>query len=59
MLRPLGVGRVTSIYANFNIGTKESVYIRKEFNSYRIGSGHLYGRPFIVWEHEYGRLDVM
>ena len=25
------------------IGTKESVYIRKEFNSYRTGLGHQYG----------------
>ena len=30
------------------IGTKESVYIRKEFNSHRIGL-----------EHQYGRRDVM
>ena len=30
------------------IGTKESVYIRKEFNSHRIGL-----------EHQHGRRDVM
>ena len=31
------------------IGTKESVYIRKEFNSHRIGSGHQYG-PGFFWD---------
>ena len=41
------------------IGTKESVYIRKEFNSHRTGLGHLYGRRFIVLGHKYGRHDVM
>ena len=30
------------------IGTKESVCIRKEFNSHRIGLGHQHGRRFIV-----------
>ena len=30
-------------------GTKESVCIRKEFNSQRIGLGHQHGRRFIVW----------
>ena len=30
-------------------GTKESVCIRKEFNSYRTGLGHQHGRRFIVW----------
>ena len=30
------------------IGTKESVYIRKEFNSHGIGLGHQHGRRFIV-----------
>ena len=30
------------------IGTKESVYIRKEFNSHRTGLGHKHGRRFIV-----------
>ena len=30
------------------IGTKETVCIRKEFNSYRIGLGHQHGRRFIV-----------
>ena len=33
------------------IGTKESVCIRKEFNSHRIGLGHQNGRRFIVLEH--------
>ena len=41
------------------IGTKESVYIRKEFNSQRIGLGHQHGRRFIVLGHQYGRRDVM
>ena len=41
------------------IGTKESVYIRKEFNSQRIGLGHQHGRRFIVLGHQYGRHDVM
>ena len=41
------------------IGTKESVYIRKEFNSHRIGLEHQHGRRFIVLGHQYGRLDVM
>ena len=41
------------------IGTKESVCIRKEFNSLRIGLGHQHGRRFIVLGHQYGRRDVM
>ena len=41
------------------IGTKESVYIRKEFNSHRIGLGHQHGGRFIVLGHQYGRRDVM
>ena len=41
------------------IGTKESVCIRKEFNSQRTGLGHQHGRRFIVWGHQYGRRDVM
>ena len=40
------------------IGTKESVCIRKEFNSQRIGLGHQHGRRFIVLGHQYGRRDV-
>ena len=40
------------------IGTKESVYIRKEFNSHRTGLGHKHGRRFIVLGHKYGRHDV-
>ena len=40
-------------------GNKESVYIRKEFNSHRIGLGHQHGRRFIVLERQYGRRDVM
>ena len=31
------------------IDSKESVCIRKEFNSHRIGLGHQHGRRFIVW----------
>ena len=41
------------------IGTKESVCIRKEFNSQRTGLGHQHGRRFIVLGHQYGRHDVM
>ena len=41
------------------IRTKESVYIRKEFNSHRTASEHQHGRHFIVLEHQYGRCDVM
>ena len=41
------------------IGTKESVCIRKEFNSHRIGLGHQHGRRFIVLGNQYGRRDVM
>ena len=33
------------------IGTKESVYIRKEFNSHRTGLEHQHGRRFIVLGH--------
>ena len=40
-------------------GTKESFYIRKEFNSHRIVLVHQYGRRSIVLEHQYGRRDVM
>ena len=32
-----------------NDGTKESVYIRKEFNSHRICLEHQHGRHFMVW----------
>ena len=41
------------------IETKESVCIRKEFNSQRIGLGHQHGDRFIVLGHQYGRRDVM
>ena len=41
------------------IGTKESVFIRKEFKSHRIGLKHQHGRRFMVLEHQYGRRDVM
>ena len=41
------------------IGTKESVCIRKEFNSQRSGLGHQHGRRFIVLGHQYGHHDVM
>ena len=39
---------MTSVYKF--IGTKESVYIRKEFDSDGIGLEHQNGRPFIVVE---------
>ena len=32
-------------------GTKESVCIRKEFNSYRTGLGHQHGRRDVMWKH--------
>ena len=41
------------------IGAKESLCIRKEFNSQRTGLGHKHGRRFIVLGHQYGRRDVM
>ena len=41
------------------IETKESVCIRKEFNSHRSGLGHQHGRRFNVLGHQYGRRDVM
>ena len=41
------------------IGIKESVCIRKEFNSQRTRLGHQHGRRFIVLGHQYGRRDVM
>ena len=40
------------------IRTKESICIRKVYNSQRIGLGHQHGRRFIVLRHQYGRLDV-
>ena len=40
-------------------GTKESVCIRKEFNSHRTGLGHQHDRRFIVLGHQSGRRDVM
>ena len=39
------------------IGTKESVCIRKEFNSQRTGLGHQHGRCFIVLGHQYGHRE--
>ena len=36
------------------MGTKESVYIRKEINSQGIGLEHQHGRCFIFLEHQYG-----
>ena len=41
------------------IGTKEIVWIRKEFNSHKIGLEHQHGRRFIVLGHQYGLCDVM
>ena len=41
------------------IGTRESIYIRKGFDSQRIFQVHHHGRRFIVLEHQYGRRDVM
>ena len=39
--------------------TKESFYIRKEFNSHRVFLVHQLSRRFIVLEHQYGHGDVM
>ena len=41
------------------IETKETFYIRMEFNSYRICFEHQHGRCFIVLEHNYGHRDVV
>ena len=41
------------------IGTKESVYLRKELNSHRIGLVKQHGCRFIVLEHQYICHDVM
>ena len=38
---------------------KESVCIRKEFNSHGTVLGHQHGRRCIVLGHQYGRRDVM
>ena len=46
------------------IGTKESVCIRKEFNSHRTGLGHQYGRRFkygcrdVIWKHSISRAEL-
>ena len=50
--------RDDTVYAN-SLEQKESFYIRKEFNSQRIGLKHQQDRRFIVLEHQYGRRDVM
>ena len=49
---------MASSYANL-LETKESIYMRKEFNSQKILLVHQHGRRFIVLEHQYGRRDVM
>ena len=41
------------------IGTKESVYIRKELKSHRIGLVQQHGCHFIVLEHQDGCRDAM
>ena len=41
------------------IKTKESLCVRKEFNSQRILLGNQHGRHFIVLGHHYGRPHVM
>ena len=41
------------------IGTKESICIKKEFNSQMTVLGHQHGRRFIVSGDQYGRRDVM
>ena len=51
--------RLGQLGNGLNIATKESIYIRKEFNSHRTGLEHQYGRRFIVLGHQYGRRDVI
>ena len=41
------------------IWTKESIYMRKEFNSQRIFLVHQHGLRFIVFKHQYGCRDAM
>ena len=41
------------------IGTKESVFIRREFNSHRTGLEHQDGRCVFILKHQYGHCDVM
>ena len=41
------------------IRKKESVNIRKQFNSHKIGLEYQHGRRFIVLEQLYGRRDVV
>ena len=38
------------------IGTKESVCIRKEFNSQRTGLGHQHGRRNVMWKHSFAHV---
>jgi len=38
------------------IGTKESVYITKDFNSHRIGLGHQHGCCGVMWKHSIAHL---
>ena len=48
------------LYRAFSLSvTKESVYIREEFNSNRIGLEHQHGRRCILLGHQYGRRGVM
>ena len=42
-----------------SLGIKESFYIRKEFNSQRIGLNNQHGRLFIVLGQQHGGNDVM
>ena len=55
MERFLSRGQLTCKF----LGTKGSIYIRKELNSHRTGLVHQHGRRFIVLEHQYGCRDVM
>ena len=48
---------VASIYANLVGQIKESIYMRKDFNSQRILWLQQHGRRFIVLEHQYGRRE--
>ena len=40
------------------IGTKESFYLRKEFNPQRMFLLHQHGRYFIVLQHQYGHRNA-
>ena len=40
------------------VGTKESVHIRKEFNSHGIGLGHQHGCRDVMWKHSIAKVSA-